>query len=187
MTDSRMTDSRAAILESIRDAVREIPNFPKDGILFRDITPLLQDPQAFRRTIDVLEERYRDAKLDRIVAIEARGFPFGGALADRLGVGLAIARKPGKLPFTTVRREYDLEYGTDAVEIHVDAVERGDRVLVIDDLLATGGTAAAVAGLVADEGADVVECAFILELKGLEGRGRFGKVPVFSLVAYEGA
>lgn len=176
-----------ADMDRIRAAIREIPNFPKEGILFRDITPLLQDPAAFRAAIDVLAERYRGANLDRIVAIESRGFPFGGALADRLGVGLAIARKPRKLPFRTVRKEYALEYGTDAIELHVDAVTRGMRVLVIDDLLATGGTASAVATLVQDMGATVVECAFVIELAGLRGRDRFGRTPVFSLVCYEGA
>jgi adenine phosphoribosyltransferase len=174
-------------MDLIRDSIRAIPDFPKPGILFRDITPLLQDPAAFRAALDLLTERYRDAKLDRIVAIEARGFPFGGALADRLGVGLAIARKPKKLPYRCVRREYALEYGTDCVELHVDAVKPGDRVLVIDDLLATGGTASAVANLVADQGARVVECAFIIELKGLNGRARFGDTPVYSIVPYEGA
>jgi len=173
--------------DRIENAIRAIPNFPKPGILFRDITPLLQDPDAFRAAIDVLAERYRDQALDRIVAIEARGFPFGGALADRLGVGLAIARKPKKLPYRTVRKEYALEYGTDAVELHVDAVLPGQRVLVVDDLLATGGTAAAVKTLVEDQGAEVVECAFAIELKGLKGRDRIGATPVFSLVAYEGA
>lgn len=174
-------------MDEIRESIREIPDFPKKGILFRDITTLLQDPAIFRKTLDVLEARYRERGLTRIVAIEARGFPFGGALADRLGVGLALARKPGKLPYRTVRKEYSLEYGTDAVELHVDAVGPEDHVLVIDDLLATGGTASAVASLVADQGAEVVECAFIIELMGLEGRARFGATPVFSVVAYEGA
>lgn len=182
-----MADAPAAGMDRIRAAIRAIPNFPKEGILFRDITPLLQDPAAFRATIDILAERYRDQNLDRIVAIEARGFPFGGALADRLNVGLAIARKPRKLPFTTVRKEYALEYGTDAIELHVDAVTKGMRVLVIDDLLATGGTAAAAAALVESQGATVVECAFLIELAGLRGRDRFGRTPVFALVSYEGA
>jgi adenine phosphoribosyltransferase len=184
MAEQAGTTTQRDLIES---AIRAIPNFPKPGILFRDITPLLQDPQAFRAAIDVLADRYRDQRLDRIVAIESRGFPFGGALSDRLGVGLAIARKPKKLPFRTIRKEYALEYGTDAIELHVDAVQPGQRVLVVDDLLATGGTAAAVTSLLQEMGAEVVECAFAIELKGLKGRDRLGTTPIFSLVAYEGA
>jgi adenine phosphoribosyltransferase len=174
-------------MDVVRRSIREIPDFPKPGILFRDITPLLETPAAFQRVMDVLEERYADCSLDRIVAIDARGFLFGAALADRLGVGLAIVRKPGKLPFRTVRQEYDLEYGTDAVEMHVDAVSPGHRVVVIDDLLATGGTAAAATALVRQQGAEVVECAFVIELAGLHGREKLTGVKVFALVRYEGA
>lgn len=173
-------------MDVIRRNIREIPDFPKPGILFRDITPLLQTPAAFQRVIGLLAQRYAERSLDRIVAIEARGFLFGAALADRLGVGLAIVRKPGKLPFRTVRREYDLEYGTDAVEMHVDAVSLGQRVIVIDDLLATGGTAAATTALVRGQGAEVVECVFVIELAGLRGREKLADVPVFTLVTYEG-
>jgi adenine phosphoribosyltransferase len=173
-------------MEVIRRSIREIPDFPKPGILFRDITPLLETPAAFQRVMDLLEKRYGDRPLDRIVAIESRGFLFGAALADRLGVGLAIIRKPGKLPFRTVRQEYDLEYGTDAVEMHVDAVSPDHQVIVIDDLLATGGTAAAATALVRAQGAKVVECAFVIELAGLHGREKLGGVPIFALVTYEG-
>ena len=174
-------------MDLVRDCIREIPDFPKPGILFRDITPLLQNPAAFQCVLGGLEERYSGQSIDCIVSIEARGFPFGAALADRLGVGLAIIRKPGKLPFRTTRKEYDLEYGTDAVEMHVDAVQPGQRVLLIDDLIATGGTAAAATAMIREQGAEVVECAFIIELAGLRGRDKLEDVPVFSLITYEGA
>lgn len=174
-------------MDIIRQAIRDIPDFPQPGILFRDITPLLAEPAAFQRVMDLLEQRYAQQSLDRVVAIESRGFLFGAALADRLGIGLAIIRKPGKLPFQTVRHEYDLEYGTDAVEIHVDAVPPGERVVVVDDLIATGGTAGAAVALVRQLGGEVVECAFVIELAGLHGRERLGDVPVFALVTYEGA
>ena len=174
-------------MDIIRDTMRSVPDFPKPGILFYDITPVLASPEAFRHTIGLLERRYADKNLDRIVAIDARGFLFGAPLADRLGVGLSIVRKPGKLPYKTVRKEYSLEYGTDTIEMHTDAVAKGQRVLVIDDLLATGGTAAAAAALVQEQGAEVVECAFIVELPDLGGRAKLKGLPVHSLVAYEGA
>lgn len=174
-------------MDSIRQHIRAIPDFPKPGILFRDITPLLQAPEAFRRTIGLLAERYAGESLDRIVAIEARGFLFGAALADRIGVGLTLVRKKGKLPHRSVRKTYDLEYGQDTIEMHVDGVAPGQRVLVIDDLLATGGTAGAVVDLVREQGATVVECAFVIELRGLSGRKRLHDVPVFTLLSYEGA
>ena len=174
-------------MDVIRGSIREIPDFPKPGILFRDITPLLETPAAFQHVIHLLEKRYAGCALDRIVAIESRGFLFGAALADRLGVGLAIVRKPGKLPFRTVRQEYDLEYGTDAMEMHVDAVSPNHRVIIMDDLLATGGTAAAATALVRAQGAEVVECAFVIELAGLHGREKLRDVPVFALVTYESA
>ena len=174
-------------MDIIRQNIREIPDFPQPGILFRDITPLLASPPAFQRVMDLLVERYAQQDIDRIVAIESRGFLFGAALADRLSVGLAIVRKPGKLPFRTVRHEYDLEYGTDAVEMHVDAVSPGDRVVVVDDLIATGGTAGATVALVRELGGEVAECAFVIELAGLHGREKLGDVPVFALLTYEGA
>lgn len=169
-------------LDILRNAIRDIPDFPKKGILFRDITPLLGDPEALRTTLDLLEERYRDTKLDRIVAVESRGFIFGCALADRLGVGFAPVRKPGKLPWKTVAVSYDLEYGSDTVEIHADAVGEGEQVLLVDDLLATGGTAAATWELVKRLGGEVVGAAFVVELEALRGRDKIPNVPVFSLV-----
>jgi len=171
-------------VDLIRDSIRDIPDFPKPGIVFKDITPLLADPAAFSRTLDLLAERYREQSIDRIVGIESRGFLFGAALADRLGVGFAPARKPGKLPYTSVREEYSLEYGTDAIEMHQDAIPEAGKVLIVDDLLATGGTAAAAIALVKKLGGDVVEVAFVVELGFLEGRAKLGDVPVFSLVNY---
>ena len=171
-------------MDLIRDSIRDIPDFPKPGIVFKDITPLLADPAAFSRTLDLLAERYREQSIDRIVGIESRGFLFGAALADRLGVGFAPARKPGKLPYTSVREEYSLEYGTDAIEMHQDAIPEAGKVLIVDDLLATGGTAAAAIALVKKLGGDVVEVAFVVELGFLEGRAKLGDVPVFSLVNY---
>ncbi len=174
--------TRAATISA---AIRDIPDFPKPGILFKDIAPLLETPAAFRAAIDGLAERYASARLDRIVGLESRGFPFGGALADRLGVGFAMARKPGKLPYRKVSVEYALEYGTDRIEMHVDAVKPGQRVLIVDDLLATGGTAAAAIRLVQGElGGEIVACAFVVELAFLGGRGRLEPTPVFSLVTY---
>ncbi|MFH1465961.1 MAG: adenine phosphoribosyltransferase [Pseudomonadota bacterium] len=169
----------------IRESIRDIPDFPKPGIVFKDITPLLADPAAFKEVLDRFVERYADRKLDRIVGIESRGFIFGAPLADRLNVGFVPVRKPGKLPYRTVSEEYSLEYGTDSIEIHADAVPAGGRVLIVDDLLATGGTAAAAASLVRKVGGEVEELAFVVELGFLNGREKLGGLPVFSLVNYE--
>jgi adenine phosphoribosyltransferase len=174
-------------MDIVRASIREIPDFPQPGILFRDITPLLETPSAFGYVIDEFVARYDGCSLDRIVAIESRGFLFGAALADRLDVGLAVVRKPGKLPFRVIRQEYDLEYGTDALEMHIDAVSPNHRVIVIDDLLATGGTAAAATALVHAQGAEVIECAFVIELAGLRGRQKLGDIPVYALITFEGA
>ena len=172
-------------MDLIRESIRDIPDFPKPGIVFKDITPLLSDPEAFKRVLDLLVERYSGRSLDRIVGIESRGFIFGAALADRLGVGFVPVRKPGKLPYRTVKEEYSLEYGTDAIEIHEDAVPEGGAVLIVDDLLATGGTAAAAVSLVRKIGGEIVEVAFVVELGFLKGREKLPEVPVFSLVNYE--
>ena len=152
--------------------IRDIPDFPKPGILFRDITPLLQNPKAFRAAINAFAERYKEKRIDKIMCVESRGFLFGAPLAHKLGVGLAIVRKPGKLPWKTRSVQYALEYGTDVIEIHEDAILPGERVLIIDDLLATGGTAAAGVQLVQEHEAKVIECAFVIELKALGGRKR---------------
>ncbi len=164
--------------------IRNIPDFPKPGIQFKDITTLLLEPNAFRQVIDTWYERYRARAIDAIVAIDARGFVFGGALAYALGVPLALARKKGKLPGETLAESFELEYGTDTVEIHADAVQPGQRVVVMDDLLATGGTAAAVTRLVRRLGGEVVEAAFVIELPPLQGRKALDGIPVHTLVSF---
>ena len=168
----------------VRSLVRDVPDFPKKGITFKDVTPVLANAQAFREIVDTLAERYRSRGIAKIVAIDSRGFLFGGALAYALGAGLAIVRKPGKLPFKSVREEYALEYGMDSLEMHVDAVAPGDRVLIVDDLLATGGTAEATGRLVSGQGGEVVEYAFVIELGFLSGRKRLGPDKVYSLIQY---
>lgn len=165
--------------------IRDVPDFPEEGIIFKDITPLLADPEGFRGSIDMLYEQYRDAGVTKVVGAEARGFIFGGVLAYKLGAGFVPARKPGKLPWQTTSHEYALEYGTDALEVHVDALEAGDVVLIVDDVLATGGTAAAKAALVRSMGATVAGFAFLIELDFLSGRARLGDDKVVSLIHVE--
>lgn len=164
--------------------IRHIPGFPKEGILFHDITPLLLDGDALRYTVDRLTEHALEKDVDLVMGAEARGFIVGAALAYKLGVGFATARKPGKLPWTVSRCEYDLEYGTDALEIHADAVKPGQRVLIHDDLLATGGTAAANVKLVEECGGIVAGLAFLIELTTLGGRAKLAGYDVFSLLQY---
>jgi adenine phosphoribosyltransferase len=171
-------------IEGLKSQIRDIPDFPKPGILFRDITPLLADPQAFGAAVDLLTEHSRSLSLDAILAIESRGFIFGGALAIALGVPLHIIRKPGKLPWKTDTVEYSLEYGTDRLQMHQNSLRPGARVLVLDDLLATGGTASAAIQLAAKQGGHVVECAFMIELLFLQGRERLAPTPTFSLIQY---
>jgi adenine phosphoribosyltransferase len=168
----------------LKALIREVPDFPKPGILFRDITPLLKDAAAFRYVIDAFTDRYKDAALDAIVGVESRGFLLGAPLAASLGLPFVPVRKQGKLPFTRMMVEYSLEYGTSALEIHQDALDRGQRVLVVDDLLATGGTAVAAAKLVELLGARVHELAFLIELAGLGGRERLGDYSVLSLLQF---
>jgi adenine phosphoribosyltransferase len=165
--------------------IRDVPDFPKPGIIFKDITPLLASPEAFSAAIEALVAPYRNAGITRVAAVESRGFIFGGPVAQQLGVGFVPIRKPGKLPWTTIRNEYILEYGTDVLEMHDDALTRGDRVLIVDDVLATGGTAAAAVRLAQDLGAEVVGCAMVIELKFLAGRIKLGNTPVHALLAYE--
>ena len=167
--------------------IREVPDFPTPGILFRDITPLLSDPTALRYVVDCFAERYEQSAVDRVAAIEARGFLFGAPLAYRLGAGLVPVRKQGKLPLQSLRAEYSLEYGSNVVEMHADGVAAGQRVLVVDDLLATGGTLQATARLVELAGGQVAGLALVVELLGLAGRERLRGYDVFSLVQYEGA
>ena len=167
----------------LRRYIRDIPDFPKKGIMFRDITPLLANGQAWRWTIDHFAERYQGA-VDMVLGIESRGFIVGSALAYALGVGLAVVRKPGKLPAATFAESYELEYGTDALEIHRDAFGHPCRVLIIDDLLATGGTAHAAIELVKRLQGEVVECAFVIELEFLSGRKRLAPHGAYSLIQY---
>lgn len=168
----------------LTDFVRDVPDFPKPGILFRDITPLLASPIAFGETIARLANHFREARIDVIVAAEARGFIFAAPLAIELQVGFVPIRKPGKLPFETHAFRYELEYGTDALEMHVDGIQAGQRVLVVDDLLATGGTIEACCKLVERNGAEVVACAFIIELRALGGRDRIAPRDIYRLIEY---
>jgi len=168
----------------LRDYVRSIPDFPKPGILFRDITPLLADPMAFRESVRQLAEAFRSHKIDAVAAAEARGFIFAAPLALELDCAFVPVRKPGKLPFDTQAFHYELEYGRDTLEMHTDAVGEGDRVLLVDDLLATGGTMEACVKLTEQSGAEVIGCAFVIELAFLEGRERLAGHDVFSLIRY---
>jgi adenine phosphoribosyltransferase len=172
----------------IKSLIRTIPHHPKPGVQFRDITTLLKDPSGFRRTIDAFAERYMDKDIQLVAAIEARGFIVGAAIADRLGAGFIPIRKQGKLPAETLGEDYDLEYGTDRVEMHVDALEGGERILLVDDLIATGGTAEAAARLIGRMGGKVVEAAFIVDLPDLGGRRRLESLglTVFALTEFEG-
>ncbi len=174
------------LTRSIKKKIRTIPNWPKEGIMFRDITTLLQDPEGFRETIDILYERYKDEKVDKVIGIESRGFIFGAPVAYLLNCGFVPIRKPGKLPAECESEEYTLEYGKDKIEIHKDSIEKGDRVLIIDDLIATAGTASAARKLVKKLGGEIVECAFIVELIDLRGRDKLKGERVYSLVEFEG-
>lgn len=168
----------------LRSRIREVPDYPKPGILFKDITPLLADPAGFSAACQAMSEPYVAAGITHIVAVESRGFFFGGPMAMRLGAGLVPVRKPGKLPWQRSREEYALEYGTDALEMHVDAVGPGSRVVVVDDVLATGGTAAATCRLVSRHGATIVGCAFLIELSFLNGRQALPGIRVESVIGY---
>lgn len=172
--------------ETIKNKIRTIPHWPKEGIMFRDITTLLSDPEGFKETIDLLAERYKDKNIDKVVGIESRGFIFGAPLAYLLNCGFVPIRKPGKLPYDVESEEYSLEYGTDKIEIHKDALKTGDRILIIDDLIATAGTANAARNLVKRLGAEVVECAFIIELVDLKGRDKLKGESIYSIVEFEG-
>ena len=167
-----------------RSLVFDVPDFPKPGIVFKDITPLLADPVAFRSVIDTLADRCRTLNADGILAIESRGFIFGAALAQHMALPLQLVRKRGKLPRPALRVQYDLEYGSDSLEVHADAISSGKRYLIVDDVIATGGTAAAVAKLVADCNASVAACVFLLELTSLHGRDKLANAPVVSLFSY---
>jgi adenine phosphoribosyltransferase len=180
-----MEPKRAANCDHLKSLVREVPDFPKKGILFYDITTLLKDKVGFATLIDGLSEHYLDVKIDLVLAIEARGFIFGPALAYRLNAGFVPIRKPGKLPAQTVQWKYELEYGIDTLEIHKDAIQPGQRVIIVDDLLATGGTANACMQLAKSLGAEVAGLGFVVELDFLSGRKKFDGTEVFSLLHYD--
>ncbi|MDX1799175.1 MAG: adenine phosphoribosyltransferase [Candidatus Lokiarchaeia archaeon] len=172
--------------DSIKSKIRTVPHWPKEGIMFRDITTLLKDPKGFKETIDLLYNRYKDKKIDKVIGIESRGFIFGAPLAYLLQCGFVPVRKPGKLPAECESEEYSLEYGKDKIEIHKDAIDKGDRILIVDDLIATAGTAKAARNLVKKLGAIIVECAFIVELVDLKGRDKLAGENIYSVVEFEG-
>src|SRR3989344_355934 len=178
--------SREQEILKLKDKIRTVPDFPKQGIKFRDITPLLQDKESLKKLTDLFYEKYKDIQIDIIAGIESRGFIIAGILADKLQTGLALIRKPGKLPYETLKQEYCLEYGTDSVEIHKDAIKPGQKVLLVDDLLATGGTALASCTLIELLKGDVVECAFAIELPALRGKDKLSRWSVFSVMKFEG-
>ncbi|NJN28172.1 MAG: adenine phosphoribosyltransferase [Cyclobacteriaceae bacterium] len=172
--------------EYFKQKIRNVPNFPKEGIMFRDITTLINDKESFRLGAEALYRFSNDQQIDKVVGIESRGFIFGGLLAHQLGAGLVLVRKPGKLPYKTLRQSYVLEYGEDILEIHTDAIKPGERILLHDDLLATGGTARAACDLIEKAGGVVVQLSFIVELAFLGGKAKFEGYKVDSLVTYQG-
>ena len=171
---------------NLKEYVRTVPDFPKKGIMFRDFSSLVLEPVALRSVVDQLQHRYSSLPIDKVVAIDSRGFIIGGALCDRLNIGMVLARKPGKLPAATARQNYQLEYGTDAIEIHLDAISPGDNVLIVDDLLATGGTCEAAAQLVEKLGGKVLACAFVIALPDLGGIDRLKTYNPQWLIEFEG-
>lgn len=184
MRSSSFSKNATKVTMDLKNCIRDIPDFPKPGILFKDITPLLANPEAFREVIELWASRYGSKRLNAVVAMESRGFIFAAPLALRLGIPFVPVRKPGKLPYKTIRETYQLEYGSDSLEIHEDALRPGDRVLVVDDVLATGGTAAAVTRLVERVGGKVEEAAFLMELGFLHGRDKLKSIPVHSIIQY---
>jgi adenine phosphoribosyltransferase len=174
----------AGLIDKLRAGVRDVPDFPKKGIVFKDITPILSDHALFRASIDLFLERCRKKKIDKIVGIDARGFLFGSAVAYELGVGFVPIRKRGKLPYKTEVAKYSLEYGEAEMEMHVDAVKPSERIVLVDDLLATGGTSAAAATLIAKAGGRLLEAQFLIELEFLHGREKLGQTPVISFLKY---
>lgn len=171
---------------NLKDAIRTVPNWPVEGVMFRDITTLLQNPDAFQQAINRFYERYKNKKIDKIVGIDARGFIIGAVLAYKLKVGFILVRKKGKLPYKTIEAKYSLEYGTGAIEIHQDAIQKGDRVLIMDDLIATGGTIAATAELVEKLGGEIIECAFLINLPALKGFEKIKQYRLFALTEFDG-
>jgi adenine phosphoribosyltransferase len=177
-------DRERELMNKLKAKIRHVPDFPKPGILFYDITTLLNDAEGFRETVAALAAPYRETRVDQVVGIESRGFILGAAVANALGAGFVPIRKPGKLPSRCFREDYALEYGTDGLEIHEDAVQRGHRVLLVDDVLATGGTARAASGLVRRTGAELVGLSFLIELNFLKGREKLAGEDVFSVLQY---
>ena len=171
-------------MDQIRAKIRDIPDFPKKGILFKDITPVLNDPKLFRRVIDIFTDRYKGEKIDKVVGIESRGFIVGAPLAYQLNAGFCVVRKMGKLPHKTIKKSFYLEYGTDTLEIHEDSISPGEKVLIIDDLLATGGTAAATAHLIEELHGNVIGLGFIIELTFLKGKEKLKGYDIFSVIQY---
>jgi len=180
------TNSYKEACDYIKSKVRSIPDWPIKGVIFRDITTLLLDPPAFKKICTIFYDRYVNEKIDKIVGIDARGFLFGSVLAYKLDIGMIPIRKNGKLPYNTISESYTLEYGEEVIEIHEDAIQKGERVVIIDDLMATGGTISAAANLVEKLGGEIIECAFVLELPDLNGREKLGSRNVFSIVEFEG-
>jgi adenine phosphoribosyltransferase len=178
--------SKEEEIRKLKEKIRSIPNFPRQGIIFRDITTLLKDKEGLKKLVEILYERYKEYPIDIIAGIESRGFVLAGILAEKLSVGLVLIRKPGKLPAETISESYNLEYGVDSVEIHKDAIEKGQKVLLIDDLIATGGTALASCSLIEQLGGEIVECCFPIELPELKGKEKLSKYPFFSLIKFEG-
>ncbi|HET6420271.1 MAG TPA: adenine phosphoribosyltransferase [Geobacteraceae bacterium] len=171
-------------MEKLKNIIRDIPDFPKKGIIFKDITTLLADAASYQRMIDLMSHRYIGKKIDKVVGVEARGFIIGAALAYKLGAGVVLVRKPGKLPGDTFKKSYELEYGTDTLEIHTDSIKKGEKVLIADDLLATGGTISAVVDMVNGMHGEIVECCFMAELEFLHGRDKLPSGKVFSLLTF---
>jgi adenine phosphoribosyltransferase len=170
--------------DDLSQYIRDVPDFPKPGIIFKDITGLLKNGPAFKRAIDAISEQYKKQKIDTVVCIEARGFLLGSALAYRLGAGLVPVRKKGKLPWKVYRKSYALEYGQDQLEIHQDGIKAGQNILIVDDVIATGGTIAAVAGLVKEMKGNITGAAFLIELADLKGREKIKDIPIFALIKY---
>ena len=170
--------------ENLKAAVRNVPNFPVKDILFKDITPILRDGKLFREAVDAIADRHKGRKVDAVVGIDARGFIFAGAVAYKLSVGMIPVRKKGKLPWKTVATSYTLEYGSETSEMHIDAIQKGDNVIIVDDLLATGGTAMAAATLVKQLGGNIAEIDFLIELLFLKGRDRLKEFAIFSAIQY---
>jgi adenine phosphoribosyltransferase len=173
-------------MTDLKKAIRSIPDFPIKNITFRDVTSLMQNAAAFHKACDLFYERYKDKQIDKVVGIDARGFIFGSVLAYKLNIGFVPVRKKGKLPAKTISEKYDLEYGTAEMEIHIDAIQQGERIIVIDDLIATGGTVAAAVKLVEKLGGQIIECAFLVELPDLKGRDAIKNHAVFAPISFEG-